>query len=124
MDVVFNDFRTAYETGNGYELSQTLSPISPASDPDRLDKFYRSTNFQHVQRDFKNRIMNNLASPFTLPAEEGNGWVDVYQAYWKAVGEILKAEAAAETSTKVSGLPNHYRAFCMGSEVIGTTVRL
>ncbi|KAK0124062.1 COP9 signalosome (CSN) subunit [Cadophora gregata] len=102
MDAVFNDFRTAYEAGNGYDLSQTFSPISPASDPDRLDRFYRSTNFQHVQKDFKNRIMSNHASPFTLPAEEGNGWVDVYHAYWKAVGEILKAEAAAEMSSKVS----------------------
>ncbi|KAL2060038.1 hypothetical protein VTL71DRAFT_9860 [Oculimacula yallundae] len=102
MDIVFSAFSGAYEKGDGYELSQTLSPIPPASDPDRLDRFYRSTNFQHVQRDFKNRILNNHSFPFTLPQDEGNGWVEVYQLYWKAVGEILKAEAAAETNAKVS----------------------
>lgn len=105
MDAVFSDFRKAYETGNGYELCQTLSPLPPASDPDRLDRFYRSTNFSHAQRDFKSWILNHQASSFTLPAEEGNGWVEVYHLYWKAVGEILRAEAAAETSSKVRNFP-------------------
>ncbi|CZT00507.1 related to CSN12-signalosome component [Rhynchosporium agropyri] len=104
MDEVFGDFRKAYEKGDGYALAQTLSPIPPTSEPDRLERFYQSTNFQHVQRDFKNRLLNDHTSPFTLPQDEGNGWVDVYQLYWKAVGEILKAEAAAETSAKVSWL--------------------
>ncbi|KUJ08774.1 uncharacterized protein LY89DRAFT_326031 [Mollisia scopiformis] len=94
MDVVFQDFRQAYEEGNGYDLSMSLSPIAPDSQPDRLVNFYRSTNFAHVQRDFKYRILHDATSPFKLPADEGNGWVEVYHTYWKAVGEIVNAEAA------------------------------
>ncbi len=101
MDQLFENFKRAYETGNGYDLSMTLSPVSPASDPDRLTKFFRSTNYGQAQRDFKNRILHDNTSPFVLPQEEGNGWVEVYLAYYKAVGEILKAESAAEANEKV-----------------------
>ncbi|KAE8448509.1 COP9 signalosome complex subunit 8 [Mollisiaceae sp. DMI_Dod_QoI] len=94
MDIIFEDFRKAYGEGNGYDLSMTLSPVAPDSQPDRLSKFYRSTNFAHVQKDFKYRILHDMSSPFKLPAEEGNGWVEVYHTYWKAVGELLSAEAS------------------------------
>lgn len=93
MDIIFEDFRKAYEKGNGYDLSMTLSPIAPKGQPDRLQKFYRSTNFAHVQKDFKYRILHDASSPFKLPVDEGNGWVEVYHTYWKAVGEILNAES-------------------------------
>ena len=101
MDPVFEDFRKAYEEGNGYDLSLTLSPVSPPSKPDRLYAFYRSTNFASVKNDFKYRILYDDTSPFKLPAEEGNGWVEVYFAYWKAVGEIVNAEAATRNNAKV-----------------------
>ena len=101
MDPIFEDFRKAYEEGNGYDLSLTFSPVSPASEPDRLYAFYRSTNFAAVKNDFKYRVLYDDTSPFKLPVEEGNGWVEVYYAYWKAVGEILNAEAAARDNAKV-----------------------
>jgi hypothetical protein len=101
MDLIFEDFRKAYELGNGYDLSLTLSPVSPPSDPDRLYAFYRSTNLVAVKNDFKYRILYDDTSPFKLPAEEGNGWVEVYLAYWKAVGEILNVEAATRTNAMV-----------------------
>jgi hypothetical protein len=99
MEPIFNDFRKAYEIGDGYGLATTLSPLAPASEPDRLYNFYRSTNFNAVKGELKSHIFN--LSSFKLPAEEGNGWVDVYQAYWKAIGEILNAEAATRANTKV-----------------------
>jgi hypothetical protein len=99
MEPIFNDFRKAYEIGDGYGLATTLSPLAPASEPDRLYNFYRSTNFNAVKGGLKSHIFN--LSSFKLPVEEGNGWVDVYQAYWKAIGEILNAEAAARANTKV-----------------------
>src|SRR6187402_1332351 len=101
MDAVFADFGKAYGEGNGYDLSMTLSPVAPASDPERLNNFYQSTNHAHVQKDFKYRILHDNTSPFKLPPEEGNGWAEVYVAYWKAIGEILKAEAASATNAKV-----------------------
>ena len=96
MDVVFEDFRKSYGEGDGYGLSMTLCPIPPNDQPDRFPNFYRSTNFQHVQKDFKYRILHDASSPFKLPIEEGNGWVEVYFTYWKAIGEILNAEASNE----------------------------
>jgi hypothetical protein len=103
MDIIFEDFRKAYEEGNGYDLSQTLSPLPPPSDPDRLYNFFRSTNFAQVKADFKYRILYDGSSPFKLPAEEGNGWVEVYWTYWKALGEILNAENATKANAKVHG---------------------
>ncbi|PBP16582.1 PCI domain-containing protein [Diplocarpon rosae] len=100
MDFLFEDFRKAYQEGNGYQLSMTLSPVSPASDPDRLTRFFRSTNYAQAPRDFSNRILNVNTSSFTTAQEEG--WVEVYHAYYKAVGEILKTDSAAEAHAKVS----------------------
>jgi hypothetical protein len=102
MDLIFEDFRKFYEVGDGYGLAQTLSPISPQSQPERLRNFYRSTNFQNVQKDFKYQILYDNSAPFKLPAGEGNGWVEVYVAYWKAIGEIQIAEAAATSGHKVN----------------------
>lgn len=101
MDIIFEDFRKAYEEGDGYALSMTLCPIPPKDQPDRFTNFYRSTNFQHVHKDFKYRILHDASSPFKLPIEEGNGWVEVYHAYWKAIGEILNAEARNEKVRKI-----------------------
>jgi hypothetical protein len=104
MDPIFEGFKKAYEEGNGYDLSMTLSPVDPDDEPDRLYKFFRSTNFSQVKKDFQYRILYDSATPFKLPAEEGNGWVEVYLAYWKAVGEVLNAENAPKSNAKVSSV--------------------
>jgi len=101
MDLIFEDFRNAYSVGKGYELAQTLSPEPPPSQPDRLYNFFRSTNFAAVKNDFRYRILYDNTSPFKLPADEGNGWVEIYVAYWKAIGEILNAENAPKANAKV-----------------------
>lgn len=93
MDLVFEDFRKAYEGGHGYDLAQTLSPLPPKDQPERLQNFYQSTNFAHAEKDFRYRILHDASLSFKLPKEEGNGWVEVYFCYWKAVGEILNAES-------------------------------
>lgn len=104
MDIIFEDFKYAFEQGDGYGLSQTLSPIDPPSQLGRLKAFYRSTNAASASKDFKYRVLYDNSTPFKLSQEEGNGWVEVYFAYWKAVGEILKVEDAQRLGTKVSRL--------------------
>lgn len=101
MDPLFEDFKRAYVEGDGYGLSMTLSPIPPISQPERLQIFYRSTNFAQVQKDFRYRILHDTSIPFQLPIEESNGWVEVYHTYWKAVGELLDAEKAQKANAKV-----------------------
>ncbi|EHK96284.1 putative protein CSN12 like protein [Glarea lozoyensis 74030] len=118
MDLIFGDFRKFYEVGDGYGLAQTLSPISPPSQPERLRNFYRSTNFQNVQKDFKYQILYDNSAPFKLPADEGNGWVEVYVAYWKAVGEIQIAEAAANSGHKANN--GQYLVFSLLSLSLAT----
>ena len=103
MDSIFKDFKKAYGEGHGYDLSMTLSPVPPLSDPDRLLAFFRSTNHASAKTDFKYQILYDSSMPFKLPTDEGNGWVEVYFTYWKAVGEILNAETASKSSAKVNG---------------------
>lgn len=101
MDSFFGDFKHAYNNGLGYDLSMTLSPIAPRNQPDRLRAFYRNTNVSTAKKDFQYRIIWDKANGFAIEADQGNGWVDLYFAYWKAVGEILKAEDATRSKAKV-----------------------
>lgn len=101
MDVVFGMFRDAYLTGKGYQLCETLMPLAPPHQPDRLYAFFRSTNAANVKSDVHYQVLYDNTTPLKLSTEEGNAWVDVYVAYWKAVGEILKNEEARRTNTQV-----------------------
>jgi hypothetical protein len=101
MDAIFDDFKRAYGSGLGYDLSMTLSPVAPPDQPNRLRAFHRSTNVATARKDFQYRIMWDKSNGFMVEADEGNGWVEIYFAYWKAIGEILKAEQAARTNAKV-----------------------
>lgn len=90
MESVFNDFKRAIEAGDGYGVAATISPVPPPSDPGRLYSFHRSTNSYSVQTDFRYAIVYN--NDMQLNKMEGNSWVDVFVAYWKAIGELLLAE--------------------------------
>src|SRR3954468_13034525 len=109
MDPIFNDFIRAHTDGNGYDLSLTLSPIPPSNEPNRLRAFYRSTNFSSVQKDFQYRILWDKPKGFEIHTEEGNGWVEVFVAYWKAIGEIVKAEEASRTNSKVREMSKSFK---------------
>ncbi|KAL3423462.1 PCI domain-containing protein [Phlyctema vagabunda] len=100
MESVFCDFREAHMNGDGYLLSQTLSPVDPPSQPDKLRNFYRSTNIASVKADFKYQVLHVNTTSTRLSNEEGNGWIDVYQAYWKAIGQILNAEDSTRANSK------------------------
>ena len=101
MDTIFDGFKKAYGEGLGYDLSMTLSPIPPPSDPERLKSFFRSTNHASAKADFKYQILYDSSMSFKLPTDEGNAWVEVYFAYWKALSEILDAETASTSGAKV-----------------------
>ncbi|APA09862.1 hypothetical protein SS1G_05906 [Sclerotinia sclerotiorum 1980 UF-70] len=100
MDPFLKEFKAAYNEGNGYNLSMTLHPAAPASNPNRLKDFYRSTNFEHVKKDIDYRLLYDDRSPLNCPIEEARAWSDVCCAFWKFIGLMYNAEVAPEDNSK------------------------
>lgn len=101
MDTFLQQFKDAYNEGNGYNLSMTLYPVAPASNPNKLLEFYRSTNHEHIKKDIDYRLLYDDRSPLQCSMEEARAWVDVYCAFWKFAGMMINAEAAPDDNSKV-----------------------
>lgn len=98
MDALLDPFKAAWKEGNGYALADTLTPIEPASDPQRLLRFWTSTNYHSFERDIGAHIFYGNS----FSKDEGKGWVEVYAAFWEAVGEILIIEDQVSGRSSVS----------------------
>lgn len=85
MDFIFADFGSAFNTANGYELAQTLTP---ALETETLKIIWKATN-HHQARQYLRR---NLQREIHLDKKELEGWTDVFHNYWLAVGAILAAQ--------------------------------
>jgi len=107
MDAVFDDFKQGYLSMSGYILAGSLSPLTPPERPNKLREFFQSTNHQNVQKDIQYAILYDKSSPLSLEPEQGKAWVEVFVAYWKAVGMILKAEEATANRYAVSFDPQN-----------------
>ena len=92
MNELFEDFATAHELQNGYSVAQTISPVPPPNQPQRLKKIWQSTNSHSAKRDIKHFIQQHTSRRKSLDDDEISGWVDVYAAYWNATGEIVAGE--------------------------------
>lgn len=88
MDSLFRDFGEATSKRAGYQLASTFTPEAPSSDPDRLLKIWRSTNY-HEARNLIKRNIQRATSSTGLSRSTVEGWVEVYYLFWKAIGEIL-----------------------------------
>ncbi|KAF6836488.1 Protein CSN12-like protein [Colletotrichum musicola] len=113
MEGLFEEFRNAYKGRSGYALAQTLQPFNPANQPDKLRSIWLSTNMQEVKGDVRYMLLNRSSGSkkFKLDHEETNGWVEVYSAYWKAVGEILKVEGDSSAGGRSSSWTKVYEAW-------------
>ncbi|KAL8738508.1 MAG: hypothetical protein Q9181_000719 [Wetmoreana brouardii] len=89
MDIVFQNFHQAQSSYSGPLLASTLTPIPPPHAPTILRKFHKDSNVFSIQSDIQRYIKT---PPSYLPKPEANAWIDIYVAYWKAIGEILRAE--------------------------------
>ncbi|EEH11333.1 COP9 signalosome complex subunit [Histoplasma capsulatum G186AR] len=103
MRTIFIEFKEAQHTGIGSALAATITPVAPPSDPDRLRNFYYFTNFAKVQSDIRYALLQDRSTGVKLSKQEGNAWVEVFVAYWKAVAEIVEIEESPQTGnwTKV-----------------------
>lgn len=101
MNELFEDFAKAHTLNNGYLLAQTLTPVAPPNEPHRLRRIWQSTNSHSVKGDIKHFIKSQSSHRKSLDHDEINGWVEVYAAYWNALGEIVAGESGKSSWTKV-----------------------
>ncbi|MCJ1479533.1 COP9 signalosome (CSN) subunit [Lambiella insularis] len=92
MDILFQDFKEAHMNCSGPLLATTISPVAPPNDPDRLKRFYEASSTLAIQTDIRSGLLAHTNTEVRFSKPEGNAWVDVYIAYWKAIGEILALE--------------------------------
>lgn len=117
MDAVLGMFREAYADGNGHLLAESLTPVAPPEDAGRLYSFHRGSNTFSINADLRNGIV--YKSQIKIAKTEGNAWIELYTAYWKAVGEILAAEEFINQGKK----PDWKRVFDAWKEVVNSLLR-
>ncbi|EEQ86275.2 protein CSN12 [Blastomyces dermatitidis ER-3] len=99
MSTVFAEFKEAQQTGIGSALAATITPVAPPKDPDRLRNLYYFTNAANVQVDIRYALLQDRSTGIKLPKQEGNVWVEIFVAYWKAVAEIVEIEESPQTGS-------------------------
>lgn len=106
MNELFVDFAKAHSSKNGYLLAQTLTPVPLPSQPHRLTRVWQSTNSHSVEGDVKHFIKTNITKKSGISNNEVNGWVEVFSAYWRALGEILAGQGGQVSTAATSPPPN------------------
>jgi hypothetical protein len=91
MRTLFQEFKHAHRIRSGPLLASTITPVAPPGDPQRLQSFYYGFNSFNVSSELRNGLLTPKAE-LRLPKAEGNAWLDLYVAYWKALGEITAGE--------------------------------
>lgn len=84
MDALFRDFKQAHYSLNGPLLADTLSPVPPARDPERLELFLSQSDDFSIDSDVRYQVTHYDRS-VNLTKTEANAWIDIYVAYWKAL---------------------------------------
>ena len=92
MDKIFRDFHEAHTIGSGPLLSATLIPTASPEDPDRLRRIASSIGGSNAQSIIRSGLLAHANTEVRLSKVEGNAWVDVYVAYWRAIREIVALE--------------------------------
>ncbi|KAF2401633.1 COP9 signalosome complex subunit 12 [Trichodelitschia bisporula] len=92
MEVVLGLFKRGMIEQNGHMVADALTPIAPPRDTGRLYAFYRASSAFSIQADLRHEIV--YSSDIHLNKAESNAWIDVFVAYWKAVGALLATEEA------------------------------
>lgn len=91
MGTLAGEFRAAYTNGSGAELAELFSPIAPENKTDRRRLFADFTNPAYLIQDLKSTLFQG--KNLRLSRAEQDAWIDIFAAYWEAVGEILRVES-------------------------------
>ncbi|MCJ1394161.1 COP9 signalosome (CSN) subunit [Xylographa bjoerkii] len=92
MDIISRDFRTAHMNCSGPLLATTITPTAPLDDPSRLIRFFDSSSSFAISTDIRSSLLAHTNTELRFSKVEGNAWVDVYVAYWKATERILAVD--------------------------------
>ncbi|KAJ5183393.1 hypothetical protein N7492_001009 [Penicillium capsulatum] len=109
MGNIAKDFRSAYRDGSGAGLAAVLAPIVTAQEPHRLRSFYNSTNEAYINEDLKDALFQTFRP--RPPRNEQNAWVEIFTAYWHAVGELLRWEDRDPNASAVA-IFNAWKKLC------------
>jgi hypothetical protein len=93
MQAALEPFLQAHAAEHGWGVADALSPIAPHDNPGRLYDFYRATNEHQVENEIRNALKHNKNS--RLAPKEASAWTEIFVSYWRAVGELLRAEEAS-----------------------------
>lgn len=99
MVSIFAQFKQAQIEGSGAALAEVLIPESTPTDPDRLRSFYYFTNIANVASDVRYAVLQDRATGIKLPKHEGNAWVEIFAAFWKATREVVRLEDDPESGS-------------------------
>ncbi|RDW70624.1 protein csn12 [Aspergillus mulundensis] len=87
MDTILRELEAGHRLGSGHRLAAALTPIDTPEHPDRLKSFYFFSNAAQLSTSLRYYISH--LSGVRIPKEDLNAWVDIFSAYWKAIGEIV-----------------------------------
>lgn len=100
MSTLAADFRNAYSNGSGPDLAAVFTPIATPDAPYRLSTFYDFTNATYLNKDLASCLFHG--KNLKLPKAEQNAWIEIFAAYWEAVGEILKSEEGRQGANAIA----------------------
>ncbi|KAJ5219282.1 PCI/PINT associated module [Penicillium cinerascens] len=100
MSTLAAEFKSAYGAGSGDGLAAVFTPIATQNKPYRLQSFYDFTNAASLQKDLSFALFHGKS--LKVPRAEQTAWVDIFAAYWEAVGEVLKCEQGRRDASLVA----------------------
>ncbi|KAL4884543.1 hypothetical protein BJY04DRAFT_10287 [Aspergillus karnatakaensis] len=100
MVSILREFEAGQREFSGPLLAAALTPVDTPQDPIRLRSFYNFSNAVQISANL--RYTFSQISGVRIPKQELNAWVDVFSAYWKVVGEIVKFEVSPSNASWVT----------------------
>jgi COP9 signalosome complex subunit 12 len=99
MVSVFSDFKAAHVTGSGPLLAAALTPANSPDDPNRLQSFYYAIKGVHPANELRHALLHDKFTGVKLPKPEGTAWVNIFTAFWSAVGDLLALDDLSYSSS-------------------------
>jgi hypothetical protein len=100
MDSLIKEFKLAYAAERGNDVAKTLTPDLLES-PGKLLAIWESGGPQSIKDDLKFLFTRDKSTKLSMSHDEGEGWRNIYFAYWNALGEILAVEGRRRDDVKV-----------------------